>query len=214
MSPSRAGVRVVGPGAPPPDEGGSDEADVPLIAVDASEGRPPLLVTALVVVALAGLFGTVFFWGRYHTLASRNAQQKAVVRTSSDFLLALFNFQASTVDADFNKVESYATGNFRGQLARFMSTDIRQALAANQAVSRGQVRALYVQSLSGNAAVTYADVDQTIANLKFRAPEQDEVRIVLNLTKTSAGWKISDVTVEQAPAVPTPATTSPPTTKP
>jgi hypothetical protein len=198
VSPSRAGVRVVGSGAPEP----GDE-DVPILPPGPGGRRPPFLVTALAVLALAGLFGTVFFWGRYHTLAQRNTEQKAVVKTSTDFLVALFNFQANTVDAAFNRVESYATGDFRSQLAQFLSTDIRKALAEKQAVSRGQIRALYVQSLAGNEAVIYADVDQTIANLSFRAPEQDEVRLVLNLTRASGKWRISDVTVEQAPPVPT-----------
>jgi hypothetical protein len=120
-------------------------------------------------------------------------------------LLALTNFQATTVDADFNNVESFATGTFESQLAQFLSTDIRKDLAAKQAVSRGQIRDLYVQSLAGDQAVTFADVDQTIANLSFATPEQDELRIVLNLQKVSGTWKISDVTVLQAPAVPTPA---------
>lgn len=207
MSPSRAGVRVVGPGAGPPGHDGDDE-DVPIDPEVPGGGRPSVLVVALAMLALAGLFGTVFFWSRYHNLAAHNAQQKAVVKTSTEFLVALFNFQSSTVDADFRRVESFATGDFRSQLAQFLSTDIRKALAEKQAVSRGQIRALYVQSLAGTEAVVYADVDQTIANLSFRAPEQDEVRIVLNLTKTSAGWRISDVTVEQAPPIPTQQTTS------
>jgi Mce-associated membrane protein len=205
MSPTRAGVRVVGSGA---DEEGGDGEDVPVVPGTPGGGRPSPVMLALAVLALAGLFGTVFFWSRYHTLADRNSQQKAVVKTSTDFLVALFNFQASTVDADFARVESFATGDFRSQLAQFLSTDIRKALAEKQAVSRGQIRALYVQSLAGNEAVVYADVDQTIANLSFRAPEQDEVRLVLNLSKTSAGWRISDVTVEQAPPIPTAQTTT------
>jgi uncharacterized membrane protein YgcG len=208
MSPSQAGVRAVGRGSGEPPDPPEPVVDEDL-AVD-DERRPSTLIVVtivvLVVLVLAAVFGAVFYHSKYQTLSDHQAQERQVTVVSSQFLLALTNFQAGTVDADFNKLESYATGQFESQLATFLSTDIRQALAQKQAVSRGQIRDLYVQSLAGGQAVTFSDIDQTIANLSFSTPEQDELRIVLNLQKVGHTWKISDVTVLQAPAVPTPAT--------
>jgi len=210
MSPSQAGVRVVGSGAPPDDDEGPPEppreADVGGVAGE--RRRPPVLVMVLAVLVALGLFGTVFFWSKYRTLNSRGHDQQQVVAVSRDFLLALTNFQAGTIDSDFNRVQSYATGDFQSQALSFFSTDVRRALAKVQAVSRGQIKALYVQSVQGDQATTYADIDQTIANINFKSPEQDELRIVLSLKKLPVGWRISEVTVLQAPAVPTPAPTS------
>jgi hypothetical protein len=215
VSPSRAGIRVVGSGAP--DDGGDDGDDGEQTPLETSPADvdpgvrtgPPILTIALVILVLLGLFGTVFYWSKYRQLSGHNGQQKAVVAVSQEFLLALTNFQANTIDADFNRIQSYATGDFQSQALSFFSTDVRTALAQVQAVSRGQINALYVQSINGGMATTYADVDQTIANINFKTPEEDELRIVLSLKKVSAGWRVSDVTVLQAPAVPTPATTAP-----
>lgn len=216
MSPSQAGVRVVGSGAPADDIDDADDG-TPVDGPDAPQEsperrRPGALVVVLAVVALAGLVGTIVFWSKWHALSDHAGQQAAVTRTSTDFLKALTNFDAATVDADFNRVESYAIGNFRNQANQFFSTDVRKALAKVQAVSRGQIRDLYVESLKGDQATVYASIDQTIANINFKAPEQDELRIVVNLTDTKQGWRVSDVTVLQAPAVPTPGAASPGTT--
>ncbi|HEY2427943.1 MAG TPA: hypothetical protein VGI06_03355, partial [Acidimicrobiales bacterium] len=180
MSPSQAGVRVVGSGAP-----AEDDDDVPPPPVDEDEDsgggggrRPPVLVIVLVVLVILGLAGTAFYWSKYRTLSNKGHTQGQVVAVSRDFLLALTNFQAGTIDADFNRVQSYATGDFQSQALSFFSSDVRQALAKVQAVSRGQISALYVQSIQGDQATTYADVDQTIANINFKTPEQDELRIV------------------------------------
>ena len=212
MSPSRAGVRVVGSGAPSEEDLAGEDGPQGPVAGDAgvprdAKRRPSSLVIVLTVLAVSGLVGTGVFWAKWHGLSARNHQQGAVTTTSTEFLKALTNFDAATIDADFNRVESYAVGHFKGQADQFFSSDVRKALAKVQAVSRGQIRDLYVESLKGGQATVYASVDQTIANINFKAPEQDQLRIVLNLTKQPQGWRISDVTVLQAPAVPTPGAT-------
>lgn len=218
----------MGSGAPADaidDAGDGSPVDGPVEPQESPERRRPgALVVALAVVALAGILGTVVFWSKWHALSDHAGQQAAVTKTATDFLKALTNFDAATVDADFNRVESYAVGNFKNQANQFFSTDVRKALAKVQAVSRGQIRDLYVESLRGDQATVYASIDQTIANMNFKAPEQDELRIVVNLTHTAQGWRVSDVTVLQAPAVPTPGASpgtttappasTPPTTKP
>lgn len=211
MSPSQAGVRVVGSGAPAADDiDDGDPTGGSGIPTDRPERRrPSALVIALAIVALAGLVGTAVFWSKWHALTTRAGEQTAVTATATDFLKSLTNFDASTIDADFNRVEGFAVGNFKTQAAQFFSTDVRKALAKVQAVSRGQIRDLYVESLKGDRASVYASVDQTIANINFKSPEQDELRIVVSMTRTGQGWRVSDVTVLQAPAVPTPGAATP-----
>ncbi|GAC1593314.1 MAG: hypothetical protein NVS3B21_14220 [Acidimicrobiales bacterium] len=205
---------MVGSGAPPEAEvAGDDGPDSPLASDSRvrrpGPRRPSPLVVILAITAVLGLVGTGVFWSKWHSLSSRDHQQGAVTTTSTEFLKALTNFDAATIDADFNRVESYAVGHFKGQADQFFSSDVRKALAKVQAVSRGQIRDLYVESLKGDQATVYASVDQTIANINFKAPEQDQLRIVLNLARQPQGWRISDVTVLQAPAVPTPGGATP-----
>ena len=150
-------------------------------------------------LAVLGLVGTLVFG---HAWASQNARtgQEAQVRTvSSDFLLALTNFDAKNVDADFTRIQGYATGDFAKQSNQFFGSTIRQQLEAALASSRGQVRSLYVQSLSDGQASVYGVVDQTYVNDKMSSPSADQLDIVTDLTDGSSGWKISDVTVLNDP---------------
>ena len=146
-------------------------------------------------LAVLGLVGTLVFG---HAWASQNARtgQEAQVRTvSSDFLLALTNFDARNVDADFTRIQGYATGDFAKQSNQFFGSTIRTQLEAALASSRGQLRSQYVQSLSGNQASVYSVVDQTYVNNKMQSPAADELQIVTDLTEVGGTWKVGDVTV-------------------
>ena len=204
MSPSRAGVRVVG------SDPGDDETE-PVVAVE--RRRPNVLVVALVVVALLGVFGTVFYFNRWRHLDNRNRAAGQVTAASSLFLNALTNFNANNIDATVQHLQDMSTGNFKDQAGQFFSTDVRQRMAKVQATSRGQIHYLYVESIDADTATTYAEVDQTIANLNFSRPEQDVLRVALTLKKLSVGWRISEVTVLQGPATVAPSPTTTTTTK-
>ena len=146
-------------------------------------------------LAVLGLVGTLVFG---HAWASQNARtgQEAQVRTvSSDFLLALTNFDAKDVDADFSRIQGYATGDFAKQSNQFFGSTIRTQLEAALASSRGQLRSQYVQSLGNGQASVYSVVDQTYVNNKMQSPAADELQIVTDLTQVGGAWKVGDVTV-------------------
>ena len=176
-----------------------------------AEGAPdkrrhaPLLGTrrrrrALAVVAVLGIVGTVGF-GHAWAVQRTTLDREAVVRTTAqDFLLALTNFTSKNVDTQFNEVQSFATGSFESQSNQFFGSSIRQQLEAALASSRGQIRNLYVESAAASTASVYAVVDQTYVNDKMRSPAADVLRVVVNLTDTAAGWKISAVTVLNNPS--------------
>jgi hypothetical protein len=153
-----------------------------------------LAVIACLGVAFAILFG--IWWNGQRVQAGDRA---AAQRTGQNFLIALTNFDSRTINSDFGRITSYATGDFAKQAQQFFGPQIRQQLEASQAASRGQISSLYVQSANGHNASVYAVVDQTIVNNKFNAPQADELRVVLTLNKVSAGWRVGEVTVLQAP---------------
>ncbi|MDA8359469.1 MAG: hypothetical protein M0Z95_24910 [Actinomycetota bacterium] len=151
------------------------------------------------VVAVLGVAGTIGF-GLAWSGQNASAQAAAAVRTTSQrFLTDLTNFDAKTVDADFAAITGMATGSFAGQARTFFNSAIRQELEDALASSRGQIRSLYIESVSGNQASSYAVVDQLYANNKISAPQSDVLRIVLDLSDTVSGWKVSNVTVLQGP---------------
>ncbi|HWG74934.1 MAG TPA: hypothetical protein VG184_12860 [Acidimicrobiales bacterium] len=164
-----------------------------------STGAPRWLVRVLAVIAVLGTAFAILFgiwWNGERVQAGNRA---AAQRTGQNFLIALTNFDSRTINSDFARITSYATGDFAKQAQQFFGPQIRQQLEASKAASRGQISSLYVQSANGNNASVYAVVDQTIVNNKFNAPQADELRIVLSLNKVSGGWRVGEVTVLQAP---------------
>ena len=149
-------------------------------------------------LAVIGLVGTLVFGLLYATKASGSSvQDPAVTAASRAFLTDFFNFNAKTVDSDFNAVTAMATGAFANQAQQFFNASIRKALEQALAESRGQIRYLAIQSENQGAgtASVYAVVDQTYVNNKITSPQADVVRLVADLTQVDGVWKISNVTV-------------------
>ena len=150
------------------------------------------------LVAALGLVGTLAFGVLYVTESGGGpVQDPAVVSASRAFLTDFFNFDAKTVDSDFNAVTGMATGAFATQAQQFFNTSIRKALEQALAESRGQIRYVAVQSENQGAgtASVYAVVDQTYANNKIASPQADVVRLIADLQRVDGVWKISGVTV-------------------
>lgn len=164
-------------------------------------------LAVVAVVAVLGLIGTVGFGVAWASSSSSSGSQAQVTASARAFLVALTNFTAKTVDADFGRLQAMATGPFATQAQKFFNSSIRQQLETALAQSNGQIRDLYVQSIKGNQATVYAVVDQLYVNNKVSAPQSDVLRLVVNLTDTSSGWKIADVSVLEGPA---PGTSSTP----
>ena len=150
------------------------------------------------LLAVIGLVGTLVFGILYTTKSSGAPEQDpAVVSASRAFLTDFFNFNAKTVDSDFNAVSGMATGAFATQAQQFFNASIRKALEEALAESRGQIRYLAIQSENQGAgtASVYAVVDQTYVNNKITSPQADVVRLVADLKQVNGVWKISGVTV-------------------
>jgi hypothetical protein len=165
----------------------------------ASTGIPRWLVGVLAVLAGLGIAFALLFGIWWNGQRVQSANRAAAQHTAQNFLIALTNFDSRSINSDFGRITGYATGDFAKQAQQFFGPQIRQQLEASQAASRGQISSLYVQSATGNNASVYAVVDQTIVNNKFNAPQADELRFVLTLNKLSAGWRVGEVTVLQAP---------------
>jgi hypothetical protein len=196
-----SGVKVVG-ATPPEDEGPARAPSPPRVKTRPRNGErwvPSRRAFRLAsFLAVIGLVGTLVFGVLYTTKSSSApVQDPAVVSASRAFLTDFFNFNAKTVDSDFNAVGAMATGAFATQAQQFFNASIRKALEEALAESRGQIRYLAVQSENQGAgtASVYAVVDQTYVNNKITSPQADVVRLVADLKQVGGVWKISNVTV-------------------
>jgi hypothetical protein len=196
------GVKVVG--ATTPDSGEPAASGAPRRGGRGRAGGGPRRAPSrrafrlVSLVAALGLVGTLVFGVLYATGSSSGpVQDPAVVGATRAFLTDFFNFDAKTVDSDFDAVTGMATGAFATQAQQFFNTSIRTALEQALAESRGQIRFVAVQSENQGAgtASVYAVVDQTYVNSKMTSPQADVVRLVADLQRVGGVWKISGVTV-------------------
>jgi hypothetical protein len=194
------GVKVVG--APTPDGEEPTRAATPPRArkrrPSGDRGVPSRRAFRLAsFIAVIGLVGTLVFGILYTTMSSAPVQDPAVVTASRAFLTDFFNFNAKTVDADFNAVDGMSTGAFATQAQQFFNASIRKALEQALAESRGQIRyaAIQAENQGAGTASVYAVVDQTYVNNKITSPQADVVRLVADLKQVGGVWKISGVTV-------------------
>jgi len=189
-------------------QGDADQAEAePGPGASAATSRWPRLArrqVALGLFALAGWAGTLGFGLAWAGQSSQSAEVGQVKQVATDFVMALTNFNPSTIDADFNRVIDYSTGTFATQAHQFFDTEIRQQLQKALASSRGQVRDLFVQSIDGNQATVYAVVDQTYVNSKTSTPQTDTLRLLIGLTDLSNGWHVSSVGVLNQPGASVP----------
>jgi hypothetical protein len=153
-----------------------------------------------------GPLGTIGFG-----LAWRSADSRAVtedglapavvdMRTAGrEFAIALTNFDASTIDADFDRIVDFATGDFAEEADRFYDEEIRSQLRDAQATSRSEIRDIYVQSFSGDTGVVFFTADQTVANNLSPQPITDTLRVELGMIRVEGAWKVRTVEVLDAP---------------
>jgi hypothetical protein len=195
-----AAEELPGPDAEPDDEAAAGREGWSPPARRGARMPRAWLTILCAALAVAGFAGTGYFGKAWLAQRSSNAELAQVRSTAAGFVTALTNFDPGTVDADFGRIQSYATGSFATQARQFFGSSIRQQLETAGAASRGQVEDLFSESMSGSAATVFAVVDQTYLNDKLTSAAADTLRLELSMTDGASGWKISAVTVVQSPA--------------
>jgi len=171
----------------------------PLVA-DRSAPKRSRRETLLLLLVLAGFTGTLAFGLAWNSARGHDDAVNQAKATARNFLTALTNFDGKTIDADFNRIISYGTGAFASQADQFYADkDTRNALRVRQASSRGEIKDLFVQSSVNGRVRVYSVIDETIANNALPAPQADELRIEVGLTRVKGSWRVYDVRVLQAP---------------
>lgn len=151
-------------------------------------------ILVVIMTALAVTFG-VLWWN--HESEARAEEEVATV--AEDFIIALTNFSAETIEEDIAEIESYAVGGFADEVDRFFGEEARAAIEEAEAVSEGTVERLYVQEVGDSSASVFALVTETVTNVAVEEPQTDTLRLEVDLIETTSGWKVESVDVVQAP---------------
>jgi hypothetical protein len=185
----------------------ADTAEEPAPTRSRAAARPtPSTGTVWKVLAVLGVLGTIGFGLAWQAADSRATTQDGLapevvdMRTAGrEFAIALTNFDAGTIDADFDRIVDFATGDFAEEADRFYDEEIRSQLREAQATSRSEIRDIYVQSFSGDTGVVFFTADQTVANNLSPQPITDTLRVELGMVRVDGAWKVRTVEVLDAP---------------
>jgi hypothetical protein len=158
--------------------------------------RSRVLPWSLLVLALVGSGFLAQQWRQEQMEQDRGRVVLAVAR---DFMSALTNFQASTIERDVERIRSYAVGDFADQVDTFFDTKAVDGIKEAEARSVGRVSSVFVQSLSGATASVFGVVDQIVTNQTSPTPTTEVVRLDVQMIQTAAGWKVSRVEILQSP---------------
>jgi hypothetical protein len=152
---------------------------------------------ALAVVFLATTLTN--WWFLRHERAD-DARTRAVETTSREFLDALTNFTAKSIDRDVTELRSFAIGDFTSQIDQTFSGARIAQIKRAKVSSTGHVQTVFVESLNGSSATALGVVNTTITNNVTSGARTEVLRAELGLIDTTDGWRISSVNILQTPS--------------
>ena len=151
------------------------------------------LVGALLFVAAAGLAG-FFGWQlkRHNDVAAAGHTALDIATT---YAVTLTSIDNQKIDEDFARVLDGATGEFKDMYSQ-SSTQLRQLLVDNKAVSHGTVIDAAVKSATKDKVEVLIFVDQSISNSVNPDPRVDRSRIGMTMERVDGRWLASKVDIK------------------
>jgi Mce-associated membrane protein len=159
--------------------------------------RGPALPWTIAAVAVAA---SVTFGALWWSERAEDARRDDVEEAARGFLVALTNFRADTIERDLAEIRTFAVGAFAAEVDKTFSAERLEAIRTNQAESRGRVRTLFVQRLTGDGATVFGVVDETVTNSASPEPRAEVLRVELGLIQTTEAWKVDRVEILQSPS--------------
>ncbi len=185
----------------------ADDTDVAEAPDDASDEdsvqRPSLVRRAIrpVLIGAASLFvcaavGLAGFFGwqvkQQHDVAAATA---AALTAAKSYAVTLTSIDNAKIDQNFAAVLDGATGQFKDMYSQ-SSSQLRQLLIDNKAVSHGIVVDAAIKSASKDKVDVLVFVDQTISNSTHPDPRIDRSRIAITMEHLDGRWLASQIDVK------------------
>lgn len=150
------------------------------------------------LVLLTGA-AAVTFGILWNDLRAEGEKLDEVEAAAAEFVTALTNFSASTIDVDAARIRSLAVGDFAEEVDTFFGEEAIAAIKEAEATSIGEIESLFVQSLDEDEASIFGVVSETITNSVATQPRTDILRLEAGMIRTPDGWRVNRVDIFQAP---------------
>jgi Mce-associated membrane protein len=152
--------------------------------------RAHRLAAAALVLVLTGAVGYV---GR-ERLHQHQKEVAAVqaIDAARKYALTLTNIDSNAIDRTVAEILDGSTGQFR-DLCKKSSSQLRQLLIDNQAMTRGHVVEAAVKAASPNKVQVLLFIDQSVTNRASPKPQIDRSRIRMTMENVDGRWLVSKV---------------------
>ena len=150
-----------------------------------------LLVSGLVVAALAGLVGWLGY--RAHEPSQAREDSNLFLAAGRQAALDLTTIDYTTVDADMQRILNSSTGAFRDDFAK-RSAPFVAVVRKAQSKAQGTIDAAGLQSQGRDEAQVLVAVTVKTSTVAGPDPQPRNWRMRITVKKTQSDLKVSDVT--------------------
>jgi Mce-associated membrane protein len=158
----------------------------------AGRGATVAAITAAVVATSMTALAAV---GSVH-LSHRNSQadlRTSVLGVGRQIAVDFAAYDYRHIDADFTRVASESTGQFRQQFVA-QSAGVRELIIKAKAVSTAEVASEGLVDVSATTATVVLALDRTIRNTGAPKGQQDSFGLQIDLVRQHGRWLASKVT--------------------
>lgn len=158
---------------------------------EGKRGRRLRALLALAVVLVAAAAGTAGY--AHHRAEARESAIRAALATATPAAKAIFSYDYRSFDASVANGRGFVTGDFAREYAE-TTTALRPTAESEQAVVLAEVSATGVVRADPDRVELLLYLNQYRRNVNTEGEKVDQNRVVLELTRVGAEWKVSRAT--------------------
>ncbi|MGH2812429.1 MAG: hypothetical protein ACRDI1_06925 [Actinomycetota bacterium] len=157
-----------------------------------SRNRLSTVLMVVSVVLLAAVAFLLYLFGRERAEEASVREVQAVTR---DFLVALTNYDHTTIDRQSRQILNLSVGSLRDRYEATVNKEYAESLKTLSAESEGEILEMAVDDLGEDQATVLVFMDVTTRSTnpetKESAEDVEGRRVRLSLIRTGTGWKVN-----------------------
>lgn len=187
-----AAARPAEPVTPPsPDRAGGGRSAARTARAPRPGGRQ-LALLGLALAAVAALVLVAVTLPRLSEASGREDRRAEILQAARQRAVNFTTLDYRRLDRDLGRVLDGATGKFRTQFEDGTS-NLRELVTANQAVSSGEVLEAGIVSDDEDSARVLVVADSTVTNAADPEPQKRHYRLQMDLVLRGGQWLVSDL---------------------
>jgi len=149
------------------------------------------LVLLVVLLAVGGLTGWLFFTQYRPDQETDHAVEQSVVNAARDGTVALLSYKPETLDQDFAAARSHLSGDFLNYYSDFTKQVVTPAAKSKGVSTTAQVVGAAVSDLHPSSAEVLVFVNQATASKERPDPSMAASAVKVSLNKVNGQWLIT-----------------------